>query len=104
MVYSSLLFIYGFLPISLLLFYVTPKKMRELVLLILSMVFCGMMSLYFLIFMILYTAVNFGFAHIIGKVRKKTKSLLLCRLPAVSYLILWQYSFSGRDTLTGYRE
>ena len=38
MVYSSLLFIYGFFPLSLLLFYVTPKKMRELILLLLSMV------------------------------------------------------------------
>jgi alginate O-acetyltransferase complex protein AlgI len=85
MVYSSLLFIYGFLPISLLLFYVTPKKMRELMLLILSMVFCGMMSLYFLIFMILYTAVNFGFAHIIGKVRKNEK---LVALPLACGIIL----------------
>ena len=73
MVYSSLLFIYGFLPISLLLFYATPKKMRELTLLVLSMVFCGMISLYFLIFMLVYTAVNYGFAHIIGKLRKNEK-------------------------------
>ena len=73
MVYSSLLFIYGFFPLSLLLFYVTPKKMRELTLLLLSMVFCGMISLYFLIFMLIYTAVNFSFSHIISKVRKNEK-------------------------------
>ncbi len=73
MVYSSLLFIYGFLPISLLLFYLTPKKFRELTLLVLSMVFCGMISLYFLVFMLVYTAVNYGFAHMISKVRKNDK-------------------------------
>ena len=77
MVYSSLLFIYGFLPISLLLYYISPRKMREPAMLILSMIFCGMISLYFLIFMILYTLCNFGFAHIIGKVRKNEKLVAL---------------------------
>ena len=54
MVYSSLLFIYGFLPVSLLLFYIAPKKLREPVLLAESMAFCGLFSLYFLIFMLIY--------------------------------------------------
>lgn len=59
MVYSSLLFIYGFLPISLLIYYVTPKKLRNAVLLLLSMVFCGLISLYFLVFMAVYTLINY---------------------------------------------
>lgn len=73
MVYSSLLFIYGFLPVSLLLFYIAPKKLREPVLLAESMAFCGLFSLYFLIFMLIYTAVNYAFSHIIGYLRKSEK-------------------------------
>lgn len=60
MVYSSLLFIYGFLPISLLIYYVTPKKFQNAVLLLLSMLFCGMTSLYFLAFMSVYTLINYA--------------------------------------------
>lgn len=74
MVYSSLLFIYGFLPVSVLLFYITPKKLRELTLLFLSIVFCGMISLYFLIFMLAFTALNYGFSHLISRLRKNEKA------------------------------
>lgn len=73
MVYSSLLFIYGFLPVSILLFYITPKKFREHTLLLLSAVFCGMISLYFLIFMIAYTVLNYCFVHLISRMRKNKK-------------------------------
>lgn len=59
MLYSSLLFIYIFLPVSILLYYVTPSKHREKTLLILSIIFCGMINLWFLGFMLVYVAVNY---------------------------------------------
>lgn len=70
MVYSSLLFIYGFLPVSLLLYYVSPKKSREFILLLLSAVFCGMISLYFLCFMAVYVLVNYSIGSLIDKMKK----------------------------------
>lgn len=73
MIYSSLLFIYGFLPLSLLFFYITPKKMREFTLLLLSILFCGLQSLYYLLFISVYTVFNFILGHIIGKLRKREK-------------------------------
>ena len=85
MVYSSLLFIYGFLPVSILLFYITPKKFRELTLLFLSMVFCGMISLFFLIFILAYTAMNYGFVHLISRLRKNKK---LAAVPLASGIII----------------
>ena len=85
MVYSSLLFIYGFLPVSILLFYITPKKFRELTLLFLSAVFCGMISLYFLIFILAYTAVNYGFVHLISRLRKNKK---LAAVPLAAGIII----------------
>ena len=85
MVYSSLLFIYGFLPVSILCFYITPKKFRELTLLFLSMVFCGMISFYFLIFILTFTAVNYGFAHLISRMRKNEK---LAAIPLACGIII----------------
>ena len=73
MVYSSLLYIYGFLPIALLLYYITPKKFREITLLLLSMLFCGMISLYFLFFILAYTFVNFVCASLTKKLRSNEK-------------------------------
>lgn len=70
MVYSSLLYIYGFLPAALLLYYITPKKLRELVLLLLSMLFCSMISLYFLIFLAVFICVNYGCVRLINRLRK----------------------------------
>ncbi|WP_295087465.1 MBOAT family O-acyltransferase [Ruminococcus sp.] len=70
MVYSSLLYIYGFLPISLLLYYLTPKKWREITILLLSMIFCGMISLYFLIFITVYTVINFICLKLINRFQK----------------------------------
>lgn len=85
MVYSSLLFIYGFLPVSLLIFYFTPKRLREAALLVLSAVFCGMISLYFLIFISAFTLVNYAFSHIIGRLRKNDK---LAAVPLVAGIVL----------------
>ncbi|MCM1133123.1 MAG: hypothetical protein NC340_06590 [Ruminococcus flavefaciens] len=63
MVYSSLLFIYGFFPISLAIYYFTPKKLKDISLFVLSMIFCGLFSLKFLFFMLIYTAVNYTSAR-----------------------------------------
>lgn len=59
MLYSSLLFIYGFLPLSLLIYVITPESLKKTVLLVLSMIFCALNSLKFLEFMIIYTVVNY---------------------------------------------
>lgn len=85
MIYSSLLFIYGFFPLSLLIYYAVGKKFRNGVLLILSMIFCGLVSLYFLAFMILYTAVNFAACGFIEKNRPNKASASVCFASAVVF-------------------
>ena len=85
MIYSSLLFIYGFLPVSLLLYYLTPKKLREIMLLILSVAFCGLVSLYFMIFILGFTVVNYLFTHLIGRARKNEK---LAAVPLAAGIII----------------
>ncbi|MBQ9898052.1 MAG: MBOAT family protein [Ruminococcus sp.] len=75
MAYSSLLFIYGFLPVSLLVFYITPAKLKNGVLLLLSMVFCALVSLDFLVLISAYTLVNYIFCLLTDKLRAKHPGL-----------------------------
>ena len=71
MAYSSLLFIYIFLPLSLAVFYIVPKKHREAALLVLSMLYCASGGLYFLIFMIMFTLLNFVMCRITEFLREQ---------------------------------
>jgi alginate O-acetyltransferase complex protein AlgI len=75
MIYSSLLFIYGFLPFSIIIYFLTPKKAQMPVLLGMSMVFCGMLGLRYLAVMTAYTAVNYVFARLVGVLSKSSKIL-----------------------------
>lgn len=71
MLYSSLLFIYGFLPLSLLIYIITPESLKKTVLFILSMIFCALNSLKFLEFMIIYTFINYIAGAFIWILREK---------------------------------
>lgn len=74
MTYSSLLFIYGFLPVSLALFYITPAKLKNAVLLVLSMIFCTLISAGFLVFISIYTLVNYLACRLIDNLRVKRRA------------------------------
>ena len=74
MIYSSLLFIYGFLPLSLLLYYAAPKKYKNEALLILSIIFCGLLGLSYLVFISVFTLVNYGAVRGIGHFRGKSEA------------------------------
>ena len=93
MVYSSLLYIYGFLPTALLLYYISPKKLREIVLLLLSMLFCGMISLYFLFFISVFTLVNFFCTRLIKKMRNNEKLAAIPLTLGITFDLLALFSF-----------
>lgn len=59
MIYSSLIFIYGFFPLSLLIHKLTPERYKESMLLILSLVFISFSGLGILTFIVLYAIVNY---------------------------------------------
>ena len=75
MLYSSLLFIYGFLPMSLLVFYLTKQKYRDGVLLALSLVFCAFCGLRFMLFMVCYAVFNYFMGILTDNIKKNNKSL-----------------------------
>lgn len=85
MIYSSLLFIYGFLPLSLLAYCIAPKKHKLEVLLGLSMIFCGMISLWYLAFMMIYVIVNYASCRLIGKQKNAEKHGILPYISGVAF-------------------
>lgn len=77
MTYSSLLFIYIFLPVSLGIYCLVPKKIKDMVLLLESMVFCSFYGIKLLAFMIAYCAVNYVLALFIYSAKTKLKHIPL---------------------------
>lgn len=97
MVYSSLLFIYGFFPISLAIYYFTPKKLKDISLFFMSMIFCGLFSLKFLFFILFFTAVNYTSARITYNLRWKKseykKSSIIPLSAGILFNIISLFSF-----------
>jgi alginate O-acetyltransferase complex protein AlgI len=60
MVFSSHLFVYYFLPLTLVLYYLSPRRARHLVLTFLSYAFYGWANPIFVVLMLFSTAVDFG--------------------------------------------
>ena len=97
MIYSSLLFIYVFFPISLLIYYVTPQKYRNITLLVLSIIFCAFNGAGFLLFMTVYTAMNYAACRLVGKYRKNrgiSRSIMILALVLdISVLFVFRSDF-----------
>jgi len=89
MVFSSITFIYFFLPAILIAYYIVPKKCRNLVLLAFSLLFYfyGEQNLVLVISCIL----NYIFGTIIGKTKDK-KYLILGIITNIAILIYYKYS------------
>ena len=65
MVFSSYLFVFWFLPLTLLLYYAGPKRARHLLLTLLSYVFYGWANPWFVLLMLFSTVVDFAAGKII---------------------------------------
>ena len=85
MVFSSITFLYYFLPILLIVYYLIPKKFRNIVLLIFSLTF------YFYgeknIILLLMCGFNYFFGKIIGKTKTKTSLAIgvICNILVLGY-------------------
>ena len=75
MEYSSILFIYIFFPVSLTLYLLTPQKLKDIVLLLLSIVFCGAFGLRYIALIAVYSIVNYSCGRLTGHLRHKKKKL-----------------------------
>ncbi|XZK28788.1 MBOAT family O-acyltransferase [Clostridium perfringens] len=95
MVFSSIMFIFRFLPIMFIIYYLTPKKFKNLSLLILSLVFYSWGEPKYFIIMLLSIGVDYSISIFIEKYRGKkiiTNVLLFCSLIFnLGMLILFKY-------------
>lgn len=97
LVFSSLLFIYIFLPLALIFYYITPKKGRNLTLFIISLIFYGWGEPIYILLMIVEVMVQYIGAILIDKNRKdKEKSkFLFVTILVINISILFFFKYYG---------
>jgi len=85
MTFNSIFFIIFFLPVSIILYYITPAKYKPAVLLGISSVYCGMISIYLLILIYILIPVNFILAR---NIEKKSRKIIYILTIAINIFLL----------------
>lgn len=103
-VFSSLLFLFMYLPIVLLIYYVTPYKFRNLFLFFANLVFYGWGEPIFVLLMLFSTVVDYTCGYYIDKYRTKNKKaakafLLVSVITNLGLLGFFKYAGFITDTL-----
>jgi len=94
MVFSSLPFLFIFLPITLLFFYLAPWKLKNIVLLIFSLIFYAWGEPIYIILMIFTSFINYSAALKIEKYPKR-KKLILSLSIIISLFLLGFYKYGN---------
>ncbi|MCB2308317.1 MBOAT family protein [Clostridium estertheticum] len=83
MVFSSLVFIFIFLPLTLVIYFIAPKKRRNLILLVMSLIFYGWgepIYIGLMIFCIVFNYLSSLFIHKYRKLKKLSKKIFVATL------------------------
>ncbi len=104
MVFSSLLFLFMYLPVVLLIYYAVPYKFRNLFLFFANLVFYGWGEPVFVLLMIFSTIVDYTCGHFIDKYRtsnKKIAKTFLITSVVINLSLLGFFKYAGfiTDTL-----
>lgn len=102
MVFSGLVFLFLFLPITLLLYYLSPKKIRNVVLLVMNLIFYGYGEPVFLLLMIGSIAANYTLGRMVHSAcRQWMKKTLLIFSVVLNLSALAWFKYAGLfiDTL-----
>ena len=85
MVFSSLLFLFRFLPIVLLIYYLSPKKVRNLVLFLASLMFYAWGEPVYVCLLLFSTVLDYTMGRMIGYFRRKEqkKGMKICLLTSL---------------------
>ena len=94
MVFSSSIFIFGFLPILLLFYFLSPKKLKNYTLLLFSLLFYAFGGLKYLLIMMLVVLVDFLGAILIDKYKSKRKQILIITI-IINILVLMFYKYTN---------
>lgn len=95
MIFSSIPFLYYFLPVVLLVYGLTPRKGKNAVLLLFSLVFYGWGEPKYLAVMLVCTALGYGFGLALGRAGRPgvRKALLAASvLSSLSFLVYFKYA------------
>lgn len=95
MLFSSLLFIFFFLPIFLLIYYLVPFKFKNIILLIFSLVFYAWGEPKYIFLLIFVTLLNYMCGLLIDKnKKKKTRKyiMIICVILNISLLCFFKYT------------
>lgn len=98
MVFSSLIFLFRFLPAVLIVYYVVPRSLRNLVLLLFSLIFYGWGEPVYILLMLVSIFISYAGGCLIGwfcqKENKKAAktALVVCTAISLSLLIFFKYA------------
>ena len=108
MLFSSLPFLYTFLPCVILIYFLVPDRWKNMVLLLSSLIFYGWGERRFLIFMIISITQGYVFGCLVQQYRQDQKRAKLCltfsavlSLGMLCYCKYADFFISGFNTLTG---
>lgn len=100
MVFSSAIFIFGFLPLLLICYFLTPKNKRNYTLLIFSLIFYGFGEPVFLFVMIAIVMIDYVAGILIEKYEKQKKAILILSLILnLGLLFYYKYTMFFLDTI-----
>ncbi|MDM5332384.1 MBOAT family O-acyltransferase [Ureibacillus composti] len=96
MVFSSLIFLYVFLPIVIILYFISPKALRNTILLIVSLLFYAWGEPKYVLLMLISIIINYVFGIVIDKADGKSKRLTFLWITVILNLaILGYYKYAG---------
>lgn len=91
MLFSSVPFLYYFLPATLLLYFAAPRRLKNTALLLCSLVFYGWGEPKYLLLMLLSIAQGYGFGLLVEKFRARRQGKLFLTLSVVFSLLMLGY-------------
>ena len=94
MIFSSILFLFIFLPITLFIYYLSPKKIKNFILLIASLIFYAWGEPTYVILMLFTIVFNYYMALVIESNKRKRKLALIITI-AIDILILGFFKYFG---------
>lgn len=92
MLFSSITFIYYFLPILLIIYFIVPSKLKNLVLLLFSLLFYFLGEPKYIIVLILSCIINYIFSKLINKGKWSKVLLILAIIYNVGQLLIFKYT------------
>lgn len=100
MLFSSVPFLYYFLPATLLLYFAAPRRLKNTALLLCSLVFYGWGEPKYLLLMLLSVAQGYGFGLLVEKFRTRRQGKIFLTLSVVFSLLMLGY-FKYADFFLG---